>query len=118
MPCMAQVVLLILGGFVSSIKVKSGEGHMPSGFKAGYIKKIMRSDNGFHKTLEKVIYLRSHTLAPILQMNMHKFIRTNAYAQIHMYKFIRPRGYAQIHSSKLNMCQCESRTKCFPHCSH
>jgi len=60
-PCMAHVVQLILRAFMSSIKVKSRDGHMPSGFKAGYIKKVMRLDNGFHKTVEKAMCLRSHT---------------------------------------------------------
>jgi len=60
-PCIAHVVQLILGALMSSIKVKFGDGHMPSGFKADYIEKVMRLDNGFHKTLEKVICLRSHT---------------------------------------------------------
>jgi len=58
---MAHVVQLILGAFMSSIKVKSRDGHMPSGFKAGYIAKVMTLDNRFHKTVEKVICLRSHT---------------------------------------------------------
>jgi len=126
--------------------VKSRDGHMPSSFKAGYIEKVIRLDNGFHKTVEMVICLRSDTLAPILQMHthkfirtnsytqihtykfirtnsyaqiyMHKFIRTNSYAQIYMHKFIRTRVYAQIHCSKLNARQCESRTKCFPRRSH
>jgi len=60
-PCMAHVVQLILGAFMSSIKVKSRDGHMPSGFKAGYIEKVMTLDNGFHKTVEKVMCLRSPT---------------------------------------------------------
>jgi len=60
-PCMGHVVQLILGAFMSSIKVKSRDGHMPSGFKAGYIEKVMRLDNGFHKTVEKVMCVRSHT---------------------------------------------------------
>jgi len=60
-PCMAHVVQLILCVFRSLIKVKSRDGHMPSGFKAGYIKKVMRLDNGIHKTVEKVMCLRSHT---------------------------------------------------------
>jgi len=60
-PCMAHVVQHILGAFMSSIKVQSRDGHMPSGFKAGYIEKVMTLDNGFHKTVEKVICLRSHT---------------------------------------------------------
>jgi len=60
-PCMAHGVQLILGAFMSSIKVKSRDGHMPSGFRAGYIKKVMRWDHGFHKTVEKVMCLRSHT---------------------------------------------------------
>jgi len=60
-PCMAHVVQLILSAFMSSIKVKSRNAHMPSGFKAGYIEKVMRLDNGFHKTVEKVMCLRSHT---------------------------------------------------------
>jgi len=46
---------------MSSIKVKSRDHQMPSGFKAGYIQKVMRFDNGFHKTVEKVMCLRSHT---------------------------------------------------------
>jgi len=78
---MAHVVQLILSAFMSTINVKWRDGHMPSGFKAGYIKKVIRVDNCFHKTVEKVICLRSHTLAPILQMYMHKFICTNSYAQ-------------------------------------
>jgi len=60
-PFMAQVVPHIRGAFMSSIKVKSWDGHMPSGFKAGYIEKVMRLDNGFHKTVEKVMCLRSPT---------------------------------------------------------
>jgi len=58
---MAHVVQLILRAFMNSIKVKSGDDHMPSGFKAGNIEKVMRLDNGFHKTVEKVMCLRSHT---------------------------------------------------------
>jgi len=58
---MTHVVQLVLGEFMSSIKVKSWDGHMPSGFKAGYMEKVMRLDNGFHKTVEKVMCLRSHT---------------------------------------------------------
>jgi len=68
--------------------VKSRDGHMPSGFKAGYIKKVIRLDNGFHKTVEKVICLRSHTPAPILQIHTHKCIHTSSYAQGYMYQFI------------------------------
>jgi len=60
-PCMAHVVQLILVAFMSSIKVKLRDGHMPSGFIAGYIVKVMRLDNGFHKTVEMVMCLRSHT---------------------------------------------------------
>jgi len=60
-PCMAHVVQLILRAFMSSIKVKSWDGYMPSGFKAGYIEKVMRLDHGFHKTVEKVMCLRSYT---------------------------------------------------------
>jgi len=60
-PCMDHVVQPILRAFMSSIKGKSRDGHMPSGFKAGYIEKVMRLDNGFHKTVEKVMCLRSHT---------------------------------------------------------
>jgi len=58
---MAHVVQLILGAFMSLIEVKSRDGHMPSGFKTGYIEKVMRLDNGFHKTVDKVMCLRSHT---------------------------------------------------------
>jgi len=97
---MAHVVQLILTAFMSSIKVKSRDGHMPSGFQAGYIEKVMRLDNGFHKTVEKVMWLRSHTLAPILQRHTHKCIRTNSYRQIHTHKFIHTNSYAQIHTHK------------------
>ena len=55
------MVQLILSALMSSNKVKSRDGHMPSGFKVGYIEQVMRSDNGFHKTVEKVMCLRSHT---------------------------------------------------------
>jgi len=58
---MDHVVQLILGAFMGLIKVKSRDGHMLSGFKAGYIEKVIRLDNGFHKTVEKVMCLRSHT---------------------------------------------------------
>jgi len=58
---MAHVVQLILGAFMSSIQVKSRDGHMPSGFKGRYIVKVIRLDNGFHKTVEKLTCLRSHT---------------------------------------------------------
>jgi len=85
---MAHVVQLILSAFMSSINVTSRDGQRLSGFKAGYIAKVMRLDNGFHKTVEKVMCLRSHTLAPILQIHMHKFIHTNSYAQIHTHKDI------------------------------
>jgi len=60
-PCLAHVVQLILGAFVTSIKVKARDGHMLSGFKACYIAKVMRLYNGFDKTVEKVMCLRSHT---------------------------------------------------------
>jgi len=60
-PCMAHVVQLILRAFMSSINVRARDGHMPSGFKEGYIEQVMRLDNGFHKTVEKVMCLRSHT---------------------------------------------------------
>jgi len=58
---MAHVVQLIHGAFMSWIKVKSRDSHMQSSFKAGYIEKVMRLDNCFHKTVEKVMCLRSHT---------------------------------------------------------
>jgi len=60
-PCMAHVVQLILRAFMSCIKVKSCDGHRPSGFSAGYIVKVIRLDNSFHKTVEQVMCLRSHT---------------------------------------------------------
>jgi len=60
-PCIAHVVHLILGAYMSSIKVKSRDSHMPSGVKAGYIKKVMILNNGFHKTVEQVMCLTSHT---------------------------------------------------------
>ena len=50
--CMAHVVQLILGACMSSIKVKSGDRHLQSGFKAGDIEQVMRLDNVFHKTVE------------------------------------------------------------------
>jgi len=59
-PCMAHVVQLNLGSLISSIKVKLRDGHMPSRCKAGYIEKVMRLHNGFHKTVEKVMCLRPH----------------------------------------------------------
>jgi len=49
---MAHVVQLILGACMSSIKVKSGDRHLQSGFKAGDIEQVMRLDNVFHKTVE------------------------------------------------------------------
>jgi len=85
---MGHVLQLILSAFMSSIKVKSRDGYMLSGFKAGYIENVMRLDNGFHKTVEKVMCLRSPTLAPILQRHTHKFIPTNSYPQIHTHKGI------------------------------
>jgi len=93
---MAHVVQLILGTFMSSIKVESQNGHMLSDFKAGYIEKVRRLDNGFHKTVGKVMCLRSHTLARILQMHTHKFICTNSYAQIHTHKGICTNSLFQI----------------------
>jgi len=60
-PCMAHVVQLMLCAIINSIKVKSWDGHMPSGFKADYIEKVMRLDKSFHKILEKLMSLRSHT---------------------------------------------------------
>jgi len=50
-PCMAHVIQLILRAFMSLIKGESRDGHMPSGFKAGYIEKVLRLDNSFHKTV-------------------------------------------------------------------
>ena len=82
-PCMGHVVQLILGAFMSSIQVQSPDGHMPPGYKACYIEQVMRLDNGFHKIVEKVMCLRSHTPPPIPQMHTHKYIRPNSYAQIH-----------------------------------
>jgi len=95
-PCMAHVVQLILAAFMRSIKVKSRDGHMRSGFKAGYIAKVMRLDNGFHKTVENVMCLRSHT--------KHRYcncIRTNSYAQIHMHKGICTNSLFQIESASM-----------------
>jgi len=60
-PCMAHVVQLILRVFMSSIKVRARDGHVPSGFRAGCVEQVMRLDNGFHKTVEKVMCLTSHT---------------------------------------------------------
>jgi len=73
-PCIANVIQLILGAFMSSIEVQSRDGHMPSGFKANYIDKVTRLDNGFHKTVDKLMCLRSHSVKFIF------LIRTNAYA--------------------------------------
>jgi len=105
-----DVVQLILGAFISSIMVKLRNHQMLSGVKVDYIEKDMILDTGFHKTLEKVMCLRSHTLVPILQMHTHKFKY-----KIHSHK---GKLYAEIHCSKLNAHQCEIRTKCFSHCSH
>ena len=99
---------------MSSMKVKSRDGHMPSGFKAGYIEKVMRLDNTFHKTVEKVMCPRAHTLAPILQMHTPKFICTNSYAKGYTHKFIRTGVYAQIHCSKFTGHQCELEPSVFP----
>jgi len=88
---MAHVVQLILGAFMSSIKVKSRDGHMPSRFKAGYIVRVMRLDNGFHKTVEKVMCVRSHTYHLY-----YKCIRTNSYAQIYTHKGICTNSLFQI----------------------
>jgi len=90
-PCMAHVVRLILGAFMSSIQVKSRDSHISSGFKAGYIEKVMRLNNGFHKTVEKVMCLRSHTYHLY-----YKCIRTNSYAQIHTHKGICTNSLFQI----------------------
>jgi len=57
-----------------SIKIQSRDGHMPSGFKANYIDKVTRLDNGFHKTVGKVMWLRSHSVKFIF------FIPPTAYA--------------------------------------
>ena len=83
---------------MSSIKVKSRDGYMPSGFKANYIEKVTRLDNGFHKTVEKVMCPRSHAVKFIF------FICPNEYAQIHTSKFIRPNAYAHIHTPKFILC--------------
>ena len=84
---MAHVVQLILGAFMSSIKVKSKDGHMPSGFKADYIDKVMRLDNGFHKTIEKVISKTPYRCNSFTICELSpKHIRTDSYAQIHMPK--------------------------------
>jgi len=73
-PCLAHVIELILGAFMSSIKVQSSDGHMPSAFQANYIDKVTRLDNGFHKIIEKVMCLRSDLVKFIF------FICPNAYA--------------------------------------
>jgi len=52
---MANIVKVILGVFMSSIKVKSKDSHMPSRFKSDYIDKVIRLDTGFHQTVEKVM---------------------------------------------------------------
>ena len=38
---------------------------MPFGFKADYIEKVMRLDNGFHMTVEKVWCPTSHIIEHI-----------------------------------------------------
>ena len=107
---MAHVVQLILAAFMSSIKVKSRDGHMPSGFKADYIEKVMRLENGFHKTVEKVLYPRTHIIEHMFTypsiytlMQKLKCIRSNAYAQMHTHKDIRTKTYSRIQTSKLNV---------------
>ena len=69
---------------MSSIKVKSKDGHMPSGFKTDYIDKVIRLDNGFNKTVEKVICWEPDILRPNL------FIRTNLYPPLHKPRSIFP----------------------------
>jgi len=91
-PCMPHVVQISLAAFMSAMKVKSQDGHMVSGLKAGYIEKVMRLDNGFRTTVEKVMFLRSHILSPKLQMHTHKLIRGNSYTQIDTDKFKRHKG--------------------------
>ena len=83
-PCMAHIVQLILGAFMGSIKVKSKDGDMPSGFKTDYIYKVIRLDNGFNKTIEKVIYPKPDILRPNL------FICTNLYPPVHEHRSIFP----------------------------
>ena len=63
---MAHVVHLIRGAFISSINEKLPDGHLPRSFNGGYIQKVIRSDNGFHKRVEKLMCQRSHTLALIV----------------------------------------------------
>ena len=95
--CMAPVVQLILAAFMSSIKVKSRDGYMPPRFKADYIEKVMRLDNGFHKTVEKILCPRSHIIE-------HMFTYPNIYpdadAEMQRLKYIRPNAYAQRHTHK------------------
>ena len=86
-PCMAYVVQLILGAFMSSIKVKSKDGHMPSGFKADYIDKVMRLDNGFHNTIEKVI---SKTPYRCNSFTICELYISERIAQTHTHRFICP----------------------------
>jgi len=49
---MAHIVQLILGVFMSLIKVKSQDGHMASGLNTGNVEKVMTLNNGIHKTVE------------------------------------------------------------------
>jgi len=60
-PCMAPCCSAYPGGIYEFDQGEIAGWSMPSCFKAGYIEKVMRLDNGFHKTVEKVMCLRSHT---------------------------------------------------------
>ena len=85
---MAHVVHLILGAFISSINVKLPDSHLPRAFNGGYIQKVIRSDNGCHKRVDKLMCQRSHTLAPILQVHTQRFIGTNIYTLIPIHRGI------------------------------
>ena len=73
-PCMAHIIQLILGAFMSSIEVKSKDDHMPSGFKADYLEKVIRLDNSFHKTVEKVIHLKPYMPIRIPQICRNTYV--------------------------------------------
>ena len=70
---------------------------MPSGFKADYIEKVMRLNNGFHKTVEKVLCPISHIIE---HMFTYPSIYSDADAEMHTLKCIRPNAYTQRHTHK------------------
>ena len=83
---------------------------LPPQFKANYIEQVMQLDNGFRKTVEKVLCPRSHIVEHMftypsisILMEMLKCMCSNAYAKMHIYKDIQTKTYLQIETSKLSV---------------